>query len=74
MTKDPNPNQPPLFPSPPAGSTPQQVAQRIADSIRSSILVLFWVVVGAACIAVAVVSLATIYWLVRLALNAIGVS
>ena len=74
MTNGPNPNLPPLFPSPPAGSTPQQLAQRIADSIRCSIVVLFWVIVGAACIAAAVVSMATIYWLVRLALNAIGVS
>ena len=74
MTSGLQPDQTPLFSPPPAGSAPQRYAQRIADLTRSSILVLFWMVVGAACIAAAVVSFAAIYWLVRLALNAVGVS
>lgn len=72
MTNGLNPSQTPLFSPPPTGSTPRQFAQRVTDTIRSSIIVLFWMVVGAACVAAAVVSLAAVYWLVRLALAAIG--
>lgn len=69
-----NPNQPPLLTTPPVGSTPQIYAQRIVDLTKSSIVILFWVVVGSACIALAIVSFAAIYWLATLAFRALGIS
>ena len=67
-----NPNQPPQCLLPTPLKTPFQYVQLFGDFVKSAVLALFWGIIGCAAVALTTVSLAAIYWMVKITLRALG--
>ena len=68
----PQQQQGPVPPHPNAPSKPQQIAQTMADFVRSGLLIVFWLVVAAAGLGAAYIALHAVMWAINLSRSALG--